>query len=46
VGSPAGALPTIGNPFLVAAERPGLGPVPALGEHTAEVLRELGVESG
>jgi itaconate CoA-transferase len=46
VGSPAGTLPTIGNPFLVAAERPGLGPVPALGEHTAEVLRELDVEPG
>jgi crotonobetainyl-CoA:carnitine CoA-transferase CaiB-like acyl-CoA transferase len=46
VGSPAGPIPTIGNPFLVAAERPGLGPVPALGEHTAEVLRELGVEPG
>jgi itaconate CoA-transferase len=42
VGSPAGPLPTIGNPFLVAGERPELGPVPALGEHTAEVLQELG----
>jgi itaconate CoA-transferase len=44
VQSPAGAIPTIGNPFLVGRERPGLGAVPALGEHTAEVLRELGIE--
>ena len=46
VGSPAGTIPTIGNPFLVAGDRPELGPVPALGEHTAEVLRELGAERG
>ncbi|MEO8289398.1 MAG: CoA transferase [Gaiellaceae bacterium] len=46
VGSPAGPIPTVGNPFLVAGERPELGPVPGLGEHTAEVLGELGVEPG
>jgi crotonobetainyl-CoA:carnitine CoA-transferase CaiB-like acyl-CoA transferase len=46
VDSPSGAIPTIGNPFLVSGERPGLGPVPGLGEHTHEVLRELGVEPG
>ncbi|HVD65544.1 MAG TPA: CaiB/BaiF CoA-transferase family protein [Gaiellaceae bacterium] len=44
VESPAGAIPTVGNPFLVGGARPGLGAVPGLGEHTAEVLRELGVE--
>jgi itaconate CoA-transferase len=44
VGSPAGAIPTIGSPFLVGRERAGLGAVPALGEHTGEVLRELGIE--
>jgi len=44
VGSPAGMIPTIGNAFLVGRERAGLGAVPALGEHTGEVLRELGIE--
>jgi itaconate CoA-transferase len=43
VDSPAGPLPTIGNPFLVGGDRPALGPVPALGEHTDEVLAELGL---
>jgi crotonobetainyl-CoA:carnitine CoA-transferase CaiB-like acyl-CoA transferase len=46
VGSSAGPIPTVGSPFLVAGERAPLGAVPALGEHTAEVLRELGVEPG
>jgi itaconate CoA-transferase len=46
VDSPAGPIPTVGNPFLVGGVRPGLGAVPGLGEHTAEVLRELGVEPG
>jgi itaconate CoA-transferase len=44
VASPVGPLPTIGSPFLVAGKRPGSGAVPALGEHTAEVLVELGFE--
>jgi itaconate CoA-transferase len=43
VRSPVGLLPTVGNPFLLGGGRPGLGPVPALGEHTAEVLAELGL---
>ena len=44
VSSPAGTIPTIGNPFLVGGTRGRLGAVPALGEHTGEVLRELGIE--
>jgi itaconate CoA-transferase len=44
VGSPAGPIPAVGSPFLVDGERPPSGAVPALGEHTAEVLRELGLE--
>ena len=43
VDSPAGPIPVVGSPFLVDGERPSSGPVPALGEHTDEVLRELGL---
>jgi crotonobetainyl-CoA:carnitine CoA-transferase CaiB-like acyl-CoA transferase len=43
VDSPAGPIPVIGSPFVVDGERPGTGPVPALGEHTQEVLREVGL---
>ncbi|MGH3036067.1 MAG: CaiB/BaiF CoA transferase family protein [Gaiellaceae bacterium] len=44
VDSPAGPLPVVGSPFLVDGERPPSGGVPALGEHTAEVLAELGLD--
>jgi crotonobetainyl-CoA:carnitine CoA-transferase CaiB-like acyl-CoA transferase len=44
VASPAGPIPAVGSPFLVGGERPASGSVPALGEHTDEVLRELGLE--
>jgi itaconate CoA-transferase len=40
VGSPAGPIPAVGSPFLVNGERPEVGPVPALGQHTAEILGE------
>jgi itaconate CoA-transferase len=43
VGSPAGPIPAVGSPFLVDGERPPAGAVPALGEHTDEVLREIGL---
>jgi itaconate CoA-transferase len=46
VDSPAGPIPVVGSPFLVGGERPGSGAVPGLGEHTTEVLRELGLEPG
>ena len=32
IDSPMGPIPTVGNPFLVDGVRPGLGPVPGLGE--------------
>jgi itaconate CoA-transferase len=38
VGSPVGTIPAIGSPFLVNGERPEVGPVPALGEHTEDLL--------
>jgi itaconate CoA-transferase len=44
VDSPVGPVPSVGNPFLVAGERAASGAVPAVGEHTDEVLRELGLE--
>jgi itaconate CoA-transferase len=43
VGSSAGPIPVVGSPFLVDGERPPAGAVPALGEHTDEVLREIGL---
>jgi itaconate CoA-transferase len=46
VGSPAGTIPVVGSPFLVDGERPESGSVPALGEDTADVLRDLGAEPG
>ena len=43
VESEVGTLPVVGSPFLVDGERPPSGAVPALGEHTAEVLKEIGL---
>jgi itaconate CoA-transferase len=42
VESPAGTIPAVGVPFLLAGDRPGAGAVPGLGEHTDEVLAEVG----
>jgi itaconate CoA-transferase len=42
VGSAVGPIRAVGSPFLVNGERPNVGSVPALGEHTAEVLDEPG----
>jgi CoA:oxalate CoA-transferase len=45
VDSEHGPVPVVGSGFLVAgATRTARGPVPRLGEHTAEVLAELGLE--
>jgi itaconate CoA-transferase len=44
VGSPVGTIPVVGSPFLVDGERPQSGSVPALGEDTADILGDLGVE--
>jgi itaconate CoA-transferase len=44
IGSPAGRIPTIGNPIMLDGRRTELGPVPALGEHTREVLAAAGLD--
>jgi itaconate CoA-transferase len=43
IGSPAGRIQTIGSAIAMGDDRPELGPVPGLGEHTREVLTELGL---
>jgi crotonobetainyl-CoA:carnitine CoA-transferase CaiB-like acyl-CoA transferase len=40
--SPVGPIPTLLPPVISSAWTPALAPVPALGEHTDAVLRELG----
>jgi itaconate CoA-transferase len=42
VGSPTGGLAMLKPPFNLDAMEPRMDPVPALGEHTGSVLRELG----
>ncbi len=42
VGTPAGRVPALLPPGLPNAYAPRMGAVPALGEHTAAILRELG----
>jgi itaconate CoA-transferase len=42
VQTPAGEVPALYPPGLAASDRPRMDPVPALGEHTETILRELG----
>ena len=42
VGSPGGELDLLKPPFNLSGFEPRLAPVPALGEHTAAILAELG----
>lgn len=44
VVSPAGKLPALLPPGLPEGEEPGMGAVPALGEHTDAILAELGYD--
>ena len=44
VGSPAGPLPALLPPGSWDDGDPRMDPVPALGEHTAAILRELGLD--
>jgi crotonobetainyl-CoA:carnitine CoA-transferase CaiB-like acyl-CoA transferase len=42
VGSPAGDLAMLKPPFNLDGMEPRMGAIPAVGEHTDAVLRELG----
>jgi len=44
VDSPAGELPALLPPGVSTAFAPRLGPIPALGQHTAAILAELGYD--
>ena len=44
VGSPCGPLELLKPPFNIEGMEPRLDPVPAVGEHTEAILRELGLE--
>jgi itaconate CoA-transferase len=44
VGSPAGAVPALLPPGLPSDVLPRMDAIPALGEHTASILRELGFD--
>lgn len=43
VGSPAGALRQLLPPAMPDGDEPRLDPIPAVGEHTAAILAELGI---
>ncbi len=44
VDSPSGPLDVLQPPVIVEGAPPALGPIPALGEHTASILAELGFD--
>ena len=45
VGSPVGPLHALVPPITMEASEPVMGPIPALGEHTDAVLREIGYDA-
>ncbi|MEU9242655.1 CaiB/BaiF CoA-transferase family protein [Streptomyces sp. NPDC048385] len=46
IGTPSGRVPALLPPPVIAGYDPPMGAVPALGEHTDEVLAELGLTQG
>ena len=45
VASPAGPLRALVPPFNIAGAEPRMDPIPAVGEHTAAILGELGIDA-
>ena len=46
VQSPAGRLPALLPPGIASADQAVMGDVPALGQHTQSILKELGLAAG
>ncbi|SAL09606.1 L-carnitine dehydratase/bile acid-inducible protein F [Caballeronia peredens] len=46
VDTPAGSIPALLPPGLSASDEPRMDAVPALGQHTEAILRELGLDAG
>jgi crotonobetainyl-CoA:carnitine CoA-transferase CaiB-like acyl-CoA transferase len=46
VGSPVGPLRALVPPIDMNAAEPVMGPIPALGQHTDAILREIGYDAG
>jgi itaconate CoA-transferase len=44
VGSPVGPLPALIPPVDIEGVEPSMGPVPSLGQHTDDILHELGFD--
>lgn len=44
VSTPGGTVPALLPPGMNSAYQPKMGPVPAAGEHTEKILRELGLQ--
>jgi itaconate CoA-transferase len=44
VGSPVGVLQAMIPPVTMERHEPAMGPIPAVGEHTEAILRELGAD--